>query len=309
MKLKSVILGLLIASSMSTTAFAMETIKINGYPHYEVGYEQITAEFQVSISNVVKVEESNSGYADDTYYCQGTVEVVALDELSGFGVSKMDKIDDEQYIETEYLVPDGYTEEEWYNRLDEDKPVEKGTKYTLKEPGVYYVYGNYGPLDGGVNSKVIIEKASTEETKPVVKENKEAIYTNSNVVVNGNKIEFEAYNIAGNNNFKLRDFAIDVAGSESQFDVTWDNEKQIINLISGKNYSLINQDKILKGDGKNKKATLYQNGILKDGVAVDVEAYTINNNNYFKLRDLCELFNVALEWDAENNVISIFTNK
>ncbi len=307
-KLKSIIAGILVSTSMSTTVFAMETVKINGYEHYEVGYGDITAEFQVSISNVVRVEESGSGYADDTYYCQGTVEVVAVDDLSGFGVSKMGEMMG-QYIEEEFLNPDGYTEEQWTEEcLDEGMLIKKGTKFTLTEPGVYYVYGNYGPLDGGINCKVIIENAPTQETKPVVSEPVEAKYTNSNVIVNGNKIEFEAYNIAGSNYFKLRDFAIAVANSESQFDVSWDSEKQIINLVSGKSYSLV-EDKILKGDGKDKTAVIYKNGILKDGAPVSVEAYTINNNNYFKLRDLCELFNVDIQWNAESNVISISTKK
>ncbi|MGO4119405.1 hypothetical protein ACEQ6C_40435, partial [Rhizobium ruizarguesonis] len=57
---------------------------------------------------------------------------------------------------------------------------------------------------------------STVSNKP---ETLSAAPTDSKVLVNGKTISFEAYNINGNNYFKLRDFAAAVNGTEKQFEV------------------------------------------------------------------------------------------
>ncbi len=302
---KSLLAGTVMVAALVTPAFAQETVKLNGYKDYEVG-GAITAQFQVSISNVVRKEETNSGYADGTYYCQGKTEVVALDQLSGFGTSKMEQFDNGPYIETEYLVPDGYTEEAWLELMnDEMIPVEKGTKFTLDEPGVYYVYGNYGPLAGGVGVTVVVEAGQSQPSSQPAAEQKQAVYNQAAVSLNGQPIELEAYNIDGNNYFKLRDFALILADTPQCFDVAWDQEKQVINLVSGQVYSRAQVDTLAKGDGQNKTAISYESGILLDSAKADLRAYTINDNNFFQLRDLCGLFGVDVQWDGAKNQISL----
>ena len=48
--------------------------------------------------------------------------------------------------------------------------------------------------------------------------------------------------------------------------------------------------------------------VSKDGQVIELTAYTINGNNYFKLRDLCNAFNVGVTWDSQTNTIGIDTN-
>ena len=304
---KSLLAGALAVSTLATPVFAAETVKINGYQHYEVGYGPITAEYQISLSNVVREEGTDTGFAVGTYYCQAPVEVVALDALSGFGASKAAKAPNEDfYVETEFLVPDGYTPEAWENLYyEEDSQVPKGTKYTLKDPGAYYVYGNYGPLDGGVSVLVMVEAGQSQTQSQPATNQIQAIYNSATVSLNGQPMEFEAYNINGNNYFKLRDVAIALANTPQCFDVAWDQEKQVINLVSGQTYSRAQTDTIAKGDGQNKTATAYESGILLNGNPAALEAYTINNNNFFKLRDLCDLFGVEVQWDAAKNQITL----
>ncbi len=45
--------------------------------------------------------------------------------------------------------------------------------------------------------------------------------------------------------------------------------------------------------------------ISKDYSAVNLKAYMVNGNNYFKLRDLGALFDLGVEWDEANNCVLI----
>lgn len=49
--------------------------------------------------------------------------------------------------------------------------------------------------------------------------------------------------------------------------------------------------------------------LYKDGVKVSLTAYTINGNNYFKLRDVAQAFDIGVEWDGVNKIIYIDTTK
>lgn len=66
-----------------------------------------------------------------------------------------------------------------------------------------------------------------------------AVPTSSKVLVNGEVVAFDAYNINGSNYFKLRDLAKILSGTEKQFEVTWNNENKAIELISDKAYTAV----------------------------------------------------------------------
>ena len=131
--------------------------------------------------------------------------------------------------------------------------------------------------------------------------------TRSKVLVNGTAIEFDAYNINNNNYFKLRDLAQAVTNTEKNFEVTWDGKNNAINLISNKPYTAVGGE-LVKGDGKAKAATLSTAKIYKDGKEVTLTAYTINGNNYFKLRDIAKAFDIGVTWDSNINTVGIDTS-
>lgn len=131
--------------------------------------------------------------------------------------------------------------------------------------------------------------------------------TASNVLVNGKQIAFDAYNIGGNNYFKLRDLAYTLSGSNKQFEVTWDGENNAILLSSGMVYTIVGGEMESKGTG-SKLAKLTSSKILLDGKEISLRAYTINGNNYFKLRDIGQAFDFGVIWDGANNTIIIDTN-
>ena len=61
--------------------------------------------------------------------------------------------------------------------------------------------------------------------------------TASAVLVNGERVEFDAYNIAGNNYFKLRDLAYALNGTDKQFEVGYDAERNAVILTGGQAYT------------------------------------------------------------------------
>ncbi len=131
--------------------------------------------------------------------------------------------------------------------------------------------------------------------------------TASAILVNGKAVELEAYTIDSNNYFKLRDIAFLVTDSQKKFEVTWDQERKAINLISDKAYTEVGGE-IVKGDGKTKQAELNRSTVYKDGRVINLRAYTINSNNYFKLRDLARAFDIGVTWDGKTNTVGIDTS-
>ena len=132
--------------------------------------------------------------------------------------------------------------------------------------------------------------------------------TASKVTINGTQTNFAAYNINGNNYFKLRDIAKVISGSGKQFDVTWDAEKNAINLISGKAYTVIGGELTANTLTGTQAATRTISDIYLDGNHIGLTAYNINGNNYFKLRDLGATFNFGVTWDGAANTIAIDTS-
>lgn len=135
-----------------------------------------------------------------------------------------------------------------------------------------------------------------------------AVPTKSKVLINGKTVSFDAYNIEGHNYFKLRDLAYSLSGTEKQFDVTWDNIKKAINIKSGKRYTIAGGEMASKGT-ETKYPQLTTSKIFLNDKIANFTAYNIDDNNYFKLRDVGKHLNFGIAWDAQKNTISIDTKK
>lgn len=132
--------------------------------------------------------------------------------------------------------------------------------------------------------------------------------TSASVVVNGKPMAFEAYTINDNNYFKLRDLAMAVNGSGKQFAVSWDAGKNAINLISASAYTPVGGEMTVSGQSKTTTGKLPTSKIYKDGQEVQLTAYNIGGNNYFKLRDIAQAFNIGVTWDGKTKTIGIDTS-
>jgi uncharacterized YkwD family protein len=135
-----------------------------------------------------------------------------------------------------------------------------------------------------------------------------AVPNNAKVLVNGSEISFESYGIDGYNYFRIRDIANVVKNTDKCFQVEWDGQRNAINLISDKAYSA-SPNSVSKAEMKTENAVPSSSTIYKDGKEINQTAYTINENNFIKLRDIGKAFNIGVEWDNSTRIIEIDTNK
>lgn len=135
-----------------------------------------------------------------------------------------------------------------------------------------------------------------------------ATSTAANVLVNGSQVAFEAYNIDGNNYFKLRDLAQALKGASKQFGVSWDAEYNTIRLSSDGEYETIGGELAASEDKTARKANPTGSMIIINGQEAKFTAYNIDGNNYFKLRDIAQAFNIGTTWDEASKTIGIDTS-
>lgn len=117
-----------------------------------------------------------------------------------------------------------------------------------------------------------------------------------NLMVNGKPVACEKYNIDGSNYFKLRDLAMALNGTESQFDVGWDGAKKLVTLTTRHPYTTARGDELTEGTDQSATTAESRDALVIDGVErSDIAAYKIGGSNFFKLRDL----GVALGFDVD----------
>ena len=120
--------------------------------------------------------------------------------------------------------------------------------------------------------------------------------------VDGKVIQCEKYNIDGSNYFKLRDLAILVNGTGSQFSVGYDEVKRCISVTTGEKYVPNGTELDLSKGDQSATAVVSTQPLIIDGVErSDIQAYNIGGSNYFKLRDLASALGFAVDYDQPSN--------
>jgi hypothetical protein len=127
------------------------------------------------------------------------------------------------------------------------------------------------------------------------------------LTLDGDEVALTAYNIGGNNYFRLRDLAYIFRDTEKSFGLTWKAETRTIDILSGKTYSPIGDETGLTQNYIPREAFPLLGTVLLDGHDSDFTAYTIENDIYFKLRDIAAALDVNVSWDDETRTISLNT--
>ncbi len=155
----------------------------------------------------------------------------------------------------------------------------------------------------GILKNPLYDNSKKQSTIDVI-----ATYSEQTLMINGNlQSGLEIYNIDGNNYFKLRDIAKLANNTKAQFSVAWNGEKQLISLVKGEQYQA-NGSELIAGDKTNKTAVKSPAKIEINGEVVGLSAYTINSQNYFKLRDLAGALDFKVDWDNVNKQIIVDMN-
>ncbi|GAA0133208.1 hypothetical protein YSY43_00480 [Paenibacillus sp. YSY-4.3] len=136
--------------------------------------------------------------------------------------------------------------------------------------------------------------------------NVSATVSASKVVIDGEVVHSSGFNIQNYNYFRLRDLASHLSGTDSQFDITWNNSQNVIELTTGKAYSA---DESFRtpyfSSGKLYVANLSTAKIMIDGQLHSIQAYNIEDNTYFQLRDLAKVLKFDVSFDSGTNSIVV----
>lgn len=130
--------------------------------------------------------------------------------------------------------------------------------------------------------------------------------TGCTIYVDGTKVNGAAYMINSNNYFKLRDIAAMVNGSAKQFEVSWNQVGKRIDLTTNKAYTIVGGELALPS-ATTKTAKKSTAVVYKDGSKAAYTGYTISDNNYYKLRDLCKDMDIGVKYDNATKRVDILT--
>jgi GH35 family endo-1,4-beta-xylanase len=139
-------------------------------------------------------------------------------------------------------------------------------------------------------------------------ETQNAVPSSHSVFVDGVATPFRAFNISGSNFFMLRDIAYVLNGSESQFQVAWDSERNAINILAGVAYTPLGGEMAVGGGGATQIATPSTASVYINGTISTLRAYNIGGNNFFMLRDLGDALGFLVDWDEGQNAVLISTS-
>ena len=137
---------------------------------------------------------------------------------------------------------------------------------------------------------------------------KNSVAKTQTVCLDGRKFNTVAYNIDDNNYFKLRDIAEILNGTIKGFDIKYDAATNSIDMLSFYNYTSVGGE-LTPGDGVERTAHSSSAFLTLDGVPIKATCYNINDNNYFKLRDITDALDCRVEWDNSTQMIWVIPNR
>ncbi len=128
--------------------------------------------------------------------------------------------------------------------------------------------------------------------------------TNQAVTCNGVPVDTEVYNINGANYFKLRDLAMMLNHTSSQFEVGYDDPTRTITVETGKAYTPIGTE-LVKGPDQSATCVYNSMAIYINGTAVNLTAFNIGGSTFFQLRELGNQIGFNVGYDEATRTVLI----
>ena len=181
-----------------------------------------------------------------------------------------------------------------------------GAQIILEEPGEYYILFRIKGTMGA--TEALVRVVDSEDKENLESETVEAIRSKMKLIIDGEPVNLQAYNIDGSNFFRLRDLAFVLMNTEKEFAVAWDLEDKTISISKSSDYSPVGGEMEVKGklSGEGKRNIF---PIIINDEEKKIGAYNVDDNTYFKLRDLAMEIDFGLTWDAITKTISIETSE
>jgi hypothetical protein len=194
-------------------------------------------------------------------------------------------------------------------RLSNDKDwdlISKGTSeagnmFFVKKDGRLYSAGENRDQDVNNKNLYLLDRYMSKLTK------RAAEPTSSKLIVNGEEMFLDSYNIAGSNYFKLRDIAGALSGTNKGFEVSFDNAANAIKVTSKNEDTQLAAKPVKSEKLITKEAVMTNSKVYFDDKEIKMIPYNIDGSNYFKLRDIAAMVKVNVSFDLKLNVISINT--
>ena len=135
-----------------------------------------------------------------------------------------------------------------------------------------------------------------------------AMESTQKFTVNGEAREIRAYIIKGKNYLRLRDAAAALRGTKAQFQVDYDNDKNLVSIERNKPYEDPSNTKIYSSQ-KELWATMRNMDVLIDGKEKKLKSAFIIETNFIELRDLAKLMGFDVGYDAPTKTVAITSDK
>ncbi|MGO1581532.1 MAG: hypothetical protein ACTHWZ_09065 [Peptoniphilaceae bacterium] len=153
-------------------------------------------------------------------------------------------------------------------------------------------------------AKELKEEAEVKAEEAKKEEARDVMVSPQKVTLDGKEVAIFGYNIDGENYFKLRDLAAVVKDTDAKFGV--DYRDNMVSLTKAGDYKVLDTDQ--KEVEKEAKAMLTNDKVMIGETELMAKAYKINNNNYYRLRDLGKELNFGVDYDKEKDTV-LLTSK